>query len=243
MMPRFVMLLFATLMLPAAAEAAPAAHPVLVELYTSQGCSDCPPADEILAELAGRPDVVALSFPITYWDMLGWKDTLATEANTQRQKAYAAAMMRGGTYTPQMVVHGREDVVGNQRQIVLAAIRRAARAASAAPAVAVNFSGGQLTVGISGEADGEATLWVMRTLSRAKVSVGGGENKDRELVYTNVVRDVRRAGYWSGGARSFTVPVGTPGGEFDGVAVVLQGAEHGPVLAARLLGLGSVPAR
>ena len=92
---------------------------VLVELYTSQGCSDCPPADEIIADLARRYDVVALRFPVTYWDMLGWKDTLASASNTNRQKAYAAALGRVGTYTPQMIVDGIEDVVGNKRHSVL----------------------------------------------------------------------------------------------------------------------------
>ena len=93
-------------------------RPVVVELFTSQGCSDCPAADRILTELAKRTDVIALSLPITYWDMLGWKDTFATEANTQRQKSYARAMIHSGIYTPQMIIDGRFDVVGNQRDQV-----------------------------------------------------------------------------------------------------------------------------
>ena len=81
-------------------------HPVVIELFTSQGCSDCPAADRIVAELAKRKDVLALSLPITYWDMLGWKDTFATESNTYRQKSYAKTMNRSGIYTPQVVVDG-----------------------------------------------------------------------------------------------------------------------------------------
>src|ERR1700688_3537121 len=89
---------------PAAPPAPPSEHPVVVELFTSQGCSDCPPADQFLTELAKRKDVVALTLPVTYWDMLGWKDTFASEANTIRQKAYAKVMGRSGVYTPQIIV-------------------------------------------------------------------------------------------------------------------------------------------
>jgi len=97
-------------------------HPIVVELYTSQGCSSCPPADAILGKLANRPGIIALSLPVTYWDMLGWKDTLASDTNTRRQKAYAAALKRGGVYTPQMIVDGTGDVVGSHEQEVNAAI-------------------------------------------------------------------------------------------------------------------------
>jgi hypothetical protein len=99
-----------------------AVRPVVVELYTSQGCDTCPPADAFLGKLAQRHDVIALSLPITYWDMLGWKDTLASDANTRRQKAYAEAMGHGGVYTPQIIVDGAMDVVGSRIANVEAAI-------------------------------------------------------------------------------------------------------------------------
>jgi len=105
-----------------AATAGNITRPVVVELYTSQGCSTCPPADALLGKLALRPDVIALSLPVTYWDMLGWKDTLATDANTRRQKAYAETMGRGGVYTPQIIVDGATDVVGGRVASVEAAI-------------------------------------------------------------------------------------------------------------------------
>ncbi len=104
-----------------AAEAGPV-RPIVVELYTSQGCNSCPPADLLLGRLAQRPGVIALSLPITYWDMLGWKDSLASDANTRRQKAYAAAMGHGGVYTPQIIVDGVADVVGSRAGAVEAAI-------------------------------------------------------------------------------------------------------------------------
>ena len=97
-------------------------RPIVVELYTSQGCSSCPPADALLGRLAQRRDVLALSLPVTYWDMLGWKDTLASPGNTSRQKAYAAALGRGGVYTPQIVVDGVNDVVGSRENDVEAAV-------------------------------------------------------------------------------------------------------------------------
>ncbi|HJW42010.1 MAG TPA: DUF1223 domain-containing protein [Rhizomicrobium sp.] len=111
-------------------------RPIVVELFTSQGCSSCPPADALLGRLAQRPGVIAISLPITYWDMLGWKDTLASEANTRRQKAYAAAMGHGGVYTPQIVVDGVVDVVGSRVSQVEAAIadRRAQLAVALAQA-------------------------------------------------------------------------------------------------------------
>jgi hypothetical protein len=220
-----------------AAQAGPSRSPVLVELFTSQGCSDCPPADRIVTELAGRRDIVALTFPITYWDMLGWKDTFATEANTQRQKAYAKAMSRTGLTTPQMVIGGADHVVGNQRDKVMAAIGRAAQNSSPALAVGIVRAAGHVTIAIpavSGlvSAREPATIWLMRTVNHARVTVGGGENNTRELTYTNVVRELERLGSWDGGAKDITLPLRAEPGKQDGIAVVVQRHEYGPVLGA-----------
>ena len=116
-------------------------RPVVVELYTSQGCNSCPPADQFLGKLAQRGDVIALTFPVTYWDMLGWKDTLANEANTRRQKAYAAAMGHGGVYTPQIIVDGIHDIVGSRVASVEAAIEARAQAIDTSIAIADSRSG------------------------------------------------------------------------------------------------------
>lgn len=131
-------LLAAAVAFGATGASAGATRPVVVELYTSQGCSSCPPADALLGRLAQRPGVIAITLPITYWDMLGWKDTLASEANTRRQKAYAAAMGHGGVYTPQIVIDGVTDVVGSRAGNVEAAIaqRRAMLIQGAAIATA-----------------------------------------------------------------------------------------------------------
>lgn len=220
--------------------AATAPTPILVELFTSQGCSDCPPADHLLVELAGRKDVVALTLPITYWDMLGWKDTLATDANTHRQKSYAKAMSRSGVYTPQIVVGGAEHVIGGQRDKVLTAISHAQAQRELIP-IAISQSSGRVTVTIAARPNGErnsaTTIWLMHTLSHAKVAIGGGENNARELVYANVVRELHRFGDWDGGEKSFTIPMRAEPGKQDGLAVVLQRADYGPVVGAALVAL------
>jgi hypothetical protein len=128
MKPVFLAVLLALAVLAGAATGAFAGSPILVELYTSQSCSSCPPADALLVQLAKRKGLIAISLPITYWDMLGWKDTLASEANTRRQKAYAAAMGHGGVYTPQIIVGGVKDVVGSREDDVEAAVAAAAAA-------------------------------------------------------------------------------------------------------------------
>ena len=220
-------------------------QPVVVELYTSQGCSDCPPADDILVDLARRTDVVALSFPITYWDMLGWKDTLASDANTFRQKAYAERLGRAATYTPQVILDGIEDVVGNKRHSILSAVTRHYAMRREAEPISLDLvvEDRNLTVDISGTAPegvsggNEAEIFVMSVLSHAEVAIGGGENKDRTLVYANVVRDIRQVGSWSGGENSFQVPLSLGASNHDAVAVVVQDRGHGRVYAAQLLKL------
>ena len=215
-------------------------HPVVVELFTSQGCSDCPAADRLVVELAKRKDVIALSLPITYWDMLGWKDTFATETNTQRQQAYAKAMSRSGIYTPQMIVDGVVDVVGNQRDRVMTAI--AARGFQLPSATSRNLSfglaSGRVEISIAAtqaKTKPLATIWIMRTLSHAAVNVQQGENKNRQLVYANLVRDMQRVGEWTGDAMKIDVPVTVGPAKQDGIAVILQNSEYGEVLAAAVM--------
>jgi hypothetical protein len=220
-------------------------HPVVVELFTSQGCSDCPAADRIVAELAKRKDVLALSLPITYWDMLGWKDTFATEANTFRQKSYAKTMHRSGIYTPQVVVDGKIDVVGNQRERVMGAIanRHAQIAAAAEQPVnlALNIAFGRVEITIPAAPRGKqkplATIWVMRTLSNGTVNVQQGENKNHQLSYVNLVRELHRAGEWTGEAMKIDLPIATGKSQHDGLAVVLQNHDYGDVLAAAMIKL------
>lgn len=223
----------------------PPPHPVLLELFTSQGCSDCPAADQLVTELAHRGDVIALSLPITYWDILGWKDTFATEANTRRQKSYARIMNRSGVYTPQMIIDGRLDVVGNQRDRVMQAVsmRSTAAGREAAIPVLLRRTGNRIEIAIpkSKKAPKDnATIWVMRTLGQESVNIGEGENRNRQLTYTNVVRDLQRAGEWTGQAMKIDVPVNLAKVKYDGVVVVLQVQDFGPVLGAAALRLPDV---
>jgi hypothetical protein len=219
-------------------------HPMVIELFTSQGCSDCPPADKILNELAHRKDIIALSLPVTYWDMLGWKDTFATEANTQRQKAYAAAMGRSGIYTPQMIVDGVVTMVGNQRDDVMGtlAARDSGRSHEWNVPISVSLVSGHVEIDLP-SAHGRrnkpiAAVWVMRTLSHATDQVDDGENRDRHLKYVNLVEDLQHAGEWSGDALKIDVPVNAGKAKADGVAVLLQLHDYGPVIGAATLALG-----
>ncbi len=218
----------------------PPPRPVLLELFTSQGCSDCPPADRLVTELANRDDVIALSLPITYWDILGWKDTFATEANTRRQKSYAQIMNRSGVYTPQMIIDGRVDVIGNQRERVMDAVATRAGATSREGSIPILLRrvSNRIEIAIPKNGHGRkdsGTIWVMRTLARGSVSVGDGENRNRQLTYTNVVRDLQRAGEWNGQAMKIDLPVNIAKLKYDGVVVILQAQDFGPVLGAATL--------
>ncbi|HEX5279549.1 MAG TPA: DUF1223 domain-containing protein [Micropepsaceae bacterium] len=222
-------------------------HPVVLELFTSQGCSDCPAADKLVTELAQRPDVIALSLPITYWDILGWKDTFATDANTRRQKSYARVMNRSGVYTPQMIIDGQLDVVGNQRDRVMQAV--AMRSTTSGHQVEVpvllhrTVNRIEIAIGKSKHTPKDAaTIWVMRTLGQGSVNIGDGENRNRLLTYTNVVRDLQRVGEWKGQAMKIDVPVNLTKVQYDGVVVVLQAQDFGPVLGAAALSLSDVRA-
>lgn len=213
-------------------------RPVVVELYTSQGCSSCPPADALLGQLAERKDVLAISLPITYWDMLGWRDTLASDANTRRQKAYARALGRGGVYTPQMIIDGIGDVIGSREQAVDAAI--AARIADM-QSVSVSLAANRdlLHVSVGGANDHnehDAIVWMFRLLPQATISIGDGENSGRTITYRNVARDIKAIGVWKGQPLTLDLPRSEVGLSRDEIAVILQEAGYGRVIGAAELG-------
>jgi len=221
----------------AAAEQAKGRRPVVVELFTSQGCSSCPPADAMLAQLANRKDVLAVSLPVTYWDMLGWRDTLASEGNTQRQKAYAKQLGRGGVFTPEIIVDGVTDVVGSREQTVEGAI--AARE-SDAQAVPVQLAGNRqqvhVTIGAAPEHGAhEATVWLLGILPQANVSIGDGENRGHTITYRNVVRQIRAVGSWKGQPVNISLPRSEAGAPHESIAVVVQQGGYGRVIGAALI--------
>jgi len=196
-----------------------------------------------MTELAKRKDVIALSLPITYWDILGWKDTFATEANTQRQKSYARMMNRSGVYTPQMIIDGRLDVIGNQRERVLTALTSSAGNSEAPVPIFIGTASGRVEIAIpqaKNKPKGFATIWVMRTLAQGSVSVEEGENRNHQLTYTNIVRDLQRVGEWNGEAMKIDLPMSLAKIKYDGVVVLLQARDFGPVLGAAVLQLPNV---
>jgi hypothetical protein len=210
---------------PNMAMAADAAHPTVVELFQSQGCSSCPPANANVLAIADRPDILALSWQVTYWDNLGWKDTFGAPAFTARQWDYAHAFKRGEVATPEVVVNGRADVVGNRREELDGLIRRADRGAGGPQ---VNIAGDDVTV--TGP-QGHATVLLVRYEPRlVQVPIQRGENGGKTLPHKNVVRQVVTLGAWDGGSKSFKIPAPATAGL--ATAVLVQAGPGGPIVAA-----------
>ena len=206
---------------PCSAQAEPRA---VNELYTSQGCSSCPPADKLLADLAADPSLVAISIPIDYWDYLGWRDTLADPRNTARQKAYAHARGDGQIYTPQVVVNGTLHAVGSDKIAIEHAIAESRRTGSAPVLpVMLSLSGGQLTIAIDADKEARAEVWLCGLTKVATVAISRGENKGRTITYHNVVRRWVKLGDWAGKAHSWTMPVqALKGDDIDEAAILVQ---------------------
>ena len=201
--------------------------PVVVELYQSQGCSSCPPADLNVNAIAGRPDVLALSFSVTYWDQLGWKDTFAKDAFTSRQYDYAHGFKRAQVATPQVVINGRSDLVGNNREQLLTAIDRAAPLAGPGLTVA----GGKVSIA-GGPATGVADVWLVRYDPRLQqVPVRRGENAGKTLPHRNIVKELVNLGAWTGKPQSYALPAGADPALK--TAILLQAHKGGPILSAR----------
>jgi hypothetical protein len=217
--------------------ASPSGEPVLIELFTSQGCSSCPPADKVAAKIAPSPGVVVISRPVTYWDRLGWKDTLAKEANTSLQQAYARRGLAGqnGVYTPQAVVNGRFGTVGSRELEVRRGIAHNSGAGNAA--IRVNDLGGEgFGIGIGGDTAKPAELVLIGIAREVEVAIGSGENGGRTVTYTNVLRDETKVASWSGGKASHVVtPAQLKAKGANRYALVLREPGGGPVLAARWL--------
>lgn len=209
-------------------------QPVLVELYTSQGCSSCPPADQLMGELQKRDDVVALSFNVDYWDYIGWRDTLASRENTLRQQAYEKMLPSHRVYTPQMVIDGVQDVVGNQKREATAAIdKRLAESRGKRVAISLVQAGDTVEVRVGAGPKGNATVWLAHILSSRAVNIAKGENGGKVVTYHNVVRGFSAVGKWTGEAMTLTLPARSSGGDLnDGVAVWLQVEGSGAVLGA-----------
>jgi hypothetical protein len=219
------------LILPAGASARTTEHrPVVVELFTSQGCSACTTANALVADLAGRKDVLALTFPVDYWDYLGWKDTFAKPEFSARQRAYQKALGLREVYTPQLMVDGAAQVGKASPDKAPKMIKAAARAHEPAPAMQVSHDG-RLTIGPGRFPAGGADVWLVRYQGQPQeTAVKDGENRGVTVVYRNAVSDLTRLGGWSGKARSYALP--PPSADDAGLrsAVLLQAAASGRIL-------------
>lgn len=212
------------------AVAVQAGPPVVVELFTSQGCSSCPPADVFMDELASNPDVLALSLHVDYWDYIGWTDSFARPQFTERQKAYARAAGSRMIYTPQIVVGGLDQVEGSQPELVVALVQK--HQAEAVPvALAVERSGPRLVVKAETGVplDGPARVQLVRYVPERTVTIERGENAGKTVTYRNIVTSWTVLGDWNGVA-PFAVEVQVDGPER--AAVIVQAAGPGGVLAA-----------
>jgi hypothetical protein len=206
-------------------------RPVVVELFTSQGCSSCPPANALLNELSrSRHDVLPLAFHVTYWDNLGWKDPFSLQAATQRQDQYGRRF-GDGSYTPEIVVDGSAGVVGSRRGEVGSAIERAKRDSQTAAAVNVTKDGGGVSIQI-GSGSGNGRVLLIGFDHEHTTSIGRGENGGRTLEEFNVVRSIRSVGQWSG--TPLRINERFPEGQ--DVAVVLEAPDGQIVGASRLAG-------
>lgn len=226
-------------MLSGSALATPDQRPtVLVELFTSQGCSSCPPANKILGELAEDPKIVALTFPVTYWDYLGWRDTLAKDEFTLRQRDYARAMGLRHVYTPQLIVQGQKHTNGAHPSRVRDALAKAPRRPQ--PSLRVVVRGGVATIdlGIDARRTQTADVWVAQFQPGAvDVSVLRGENSGRRVAHFNVVTSLATLGGWSGAPARFNAACSPA------CAVVVQERTNGAVITARMSDVALVTRR
>jgi hypothetical protein len=213
-------------MLAPPAMAADAAHPTVVELFQSQGCSDCPPANANVMALSGRPDLLTLSFGVTYWDQLGWKDTFASPQYTARQWDYAHAFHRKEVFTPEVVVNGRADVVGANRAELEALIAR--HGDDRGPDVRI--AGDMVAVGKGASAE-TADVWLVRyDPNIVQVPIARGENGGRTLPHKNVVKALVKLGTWNGSPAAYRVPADANNPWR--IAVLMQAGPGGVILAA-----------
>ncbi|HUU66330.1 MAG TPA: DUF1223 domain-containing protein [Methyloceanibacter sp.] len=216
----------------------PAAGVSLLELFTSQGCSSCPPADKLLAEYGNKPGVITLSFSVDYWNYLGWHDTLSSHENTERQRDYAMARGDGRVYTPQVVVDGILHVNGSSEAAIEMAMRKAARRLQDVRVpVMMHAEGNSLVVDIGAAPKSsdmrEGTVWLAVAKEKETVAITRGENRGKEITYTHPVREFTPIGMWAGEKMTLRLPLKdlqTIGGDCLVAMVQVEGA--GPVLGA-----------
>jgi hypothetical protein len=227
--PGTLLALWAAAFMVAAPAASADQKTVVVELFTSQGCSSCPPADALLAELDKSADVIALALHVDYWDYIGWKDSFADPVYTERQRGYARAAKARSIYTPQMVIGGVDHVIGYKPMDVANTVQKH-RAAPDGAEVSARLSGDMVAIRlVPGATKASMTVTLIGYVPKETVKIKRGENAGRTITYTNTVRDLVPLGKWDGRSeKSLRVP--KPAGE--AAVVVVQRASHGPMVAA-----------
>ncbi len=228
---------------PALSTPLPSEPAVVLELFTSQGCSSCPPADTLLQRLSDREGVLALSLPVDYWDYLGWKDTLASGANSTRQRAYAEQRGDRSIYTPQMVINGGEHVVGSNAVAIDEAIMRAEPFTSQVETSVTDMA---MEVHVSGALPDRArmaTVYFSMLDDRVDVAINRGENSGETVTYVNVARQMQPIGMWDGSAQVFRIPLSEirNTGLARGAVIVQLETEDGPgrIIGARTIDLAA----
>lgn len=220
---------------PARGAAKPAArrHLVVVELFTAQGCVTCDKAAQPFADLAQAPNIAALTFPVDYWDYLGWRDTLAKAAFTERQKAYERRLGLRDVYTPQVVVDGQAQAPGDDGQAVKDLVDKARHDLVHGPALKLDRDG-RLRVEGGAHLHGGAGVWLMRYDPKTiEVQVKAGDNRGATVSERNVVREMVRLGAWRGASTAFKLPRADEEGLVS--LVLVQGEHGGKIIAARIL--------
>ena len=230
-MRRLMILTFAVLTGLATISAAQE-NKVVVELYTSQGCSSCPPADALLTELAQRDDLIALALHVDYWDYIGWKDSFGQAAFTKRQHSYARAANATTVYTPQMVIAGQDHVIGSKPMDVMDHVQRRSRQLSDLGLV-LTQQGGALSIKTNrGSNAGPMVVQIVRYIPQETVSIKRGENAGRSIRYANIVTSWDVIERWDGAA---ALDISTPLSGTQPLAVIVQREGHGPIVAAATL--------
>ena len=239
---RAIAALFCVLALgvPDASRAGDAKPLGVVELFTSQGCNSCPPADAFFNELAAQDGVIALAYHVDYWDYLGWRDTLARPQNTERQYAYMKALGGRDVYTPQVIVNGREPLKGSDRQRIrqdLAA--QASRGDGMAVELSATENGDSITIRVGpGASAKEANLVLVFYAPPQSIAIDRGENNGRTATYLNAVKDIRVAGVWHGKPAEYELPKSEFNGKGGCVALLQSLAGDGgpgPILGAAII--------
>lgn len=217
----------------------------VVELFTSQGCSACPPADKVLSELARDPDTIALSFSVDYWDYLGWRDTNAKPEFTHRQREYARARADHAVFTPQAVLNGRNAVIGSRESEIRAVLGMMADNGERPDlALTARIDGTQVVIDLpAGDRPHEASVWIASYLPPRTVDITNGENRNTSVTYANVVDRLQVVGMWTGAAATIKLPLAdvAPDGSA-GLAVIVQAKQDGqlgPILGATRIALQS----